>query len=81
LSAPSEKNESRVGKHKWVKRELPGFHLILRSPEHKKDFAAPNSILIDDREDNIDSWKKAGGIGILHKSANETIKELKKLSL
>lgn len=81
LSSPSKQDDSRVGKNDWVKREIPNVHLILRSPEHKKEFATPNSILIDDRESNIKSWNDAGGIGILHTSAAETIKELKKLSL
>jgi hypothetical protein len=76
LSAPSRQTESRVAKHDWVERELPGTHLILRSAEHKKDFASPNSILIDDREDNIKGWIDAGGIGILHKSADDTINAL-----
>ena len=76
LSAPSRQTESRVAKHDWVERELPGTHLILRSAEHKKDFASPNSILIDDREDNIKGWIDAGGIGILHTSADDTINAL-----
>lgn len=81
LSSPSRQNDSRVAKHDWVKRELPGVHLILRSPNHKKEFADKNSILIDDRTSNIKSWNEAGGIGILHTTADETIKQLKNLSL
>ncbi len=81
LSAPSKQNDSRIGKHDWVKRELPGTHLILRSAQHKCEFASPNSILIDDNETNIKQWKNAGGIAIQHISADNTINELKKLSL
>lgn len=81
LSAPSRENDSRVGKHDWVKRELPNTHLILRTAEHKIEFATPHSILIDDLSKNIENWTKAGGIGILHTSADKTIKELQKLSL
>ena len=81
LSAPSKENDSRVAKHDWVKRELPGAHLILRSMEHKKDFAAPDAILIDDNEENVNNWEDAGGIAIHHKSTKETIKQLKKLEL
>jgi hypothetical protein len=77
LSAPSRQNDSRVGKVDWVNRELPGVPLILRSAKHKKDFASPNSILIDDRKDNIDGWIENGGEGIVHTSAAETIKTLK----
>lgn len=81
LSSPSRQNSSRVGKTDWVKRELPGTRLILRSSKHKKEFAEPNSILIDDRVSNIDDWNESGGIGILHTSTENTIKELKKLGL
>lgn len=81
LSAPSRENDSRVGKHDWIQRELPGVHLILRTAKNKKEFATPESILIDDHEINIEQWKEAGGIGILHKSADDTIKQLKKLGL
>jgi hypothetical protein len=73
--------ESRVAKNHWVERELPGVHLILRNAKHKKDFAGPNNILIDDRIDNVNGWIDAGGIGILHTSAENTINELKKLNL
>ena len=81
LSAPSREDSSRVGKNKWVNKHLPGVHLILRSVEHKKEFASPTSVLIDDRKENIDSWVEAGGIGILHTNTPDTIKQLKKLGL
>ncbi len=81
LSAPSRQPDSRVAKHDWVKRELPGTHLILRSAKHKKDFACPNCILIDDRIDNIQGWRDAGGIGIHHVSTKHTIDQLKVLDL
>lgn len=81
LSAPSRQDESRIAKHDWVKRELPGTHLILRTPKNKVEFATPDSVLIDDRDSNIKNWNDAGGIGILHISAENTIKELKKLGL
>jgi hypothetical protein len=77
LSAPSRSNDSRVGKFDWVERELPGVELILRSAKRKREFAAPNHILIDDRPDNIQGWIEDGGEGILHTSAAETLKTLK----
>ena len=81
LSAPSREEASKMGKRVWVKRELPGVKLILRSADKKQEFASPNSILIDDREKNIEQWKNAGGIGILHTDAASTIKKLKDLGL
>ena len=81
LSAPSREEASKMGKRIWVKRELPGAKLILRSADKKQEFASPTSILIDDREKNIEQWKAAGGIGILHTDATSTIKKLKELGL
>jgi hypothetical protein len=42
-------------------------------------YAFEGSILVDDRQKNIDSWVENGGIGIVHTSAENTINELKKL--
>lgn len=81
LSAPSRQNESRVAKHNWVDRELPGVKLNLRNAKHKKDFASPTSILIDDRIDNVTGWREAGGIGIHHINTEDTVKQLKSLGL
>ena len=81
LSAPSKDESSKIGKFVWVKRNVPGTKLILRSAERKQEFATPNSILIDDRADNIQRWKDAGGVGIHHTSAADTIQQLKDLGL
>lgn len=77
LSAPSGNPESRMGKHRWVYRELPLTGLLLQSAKTKRKHAAPNRILIDDREDTIAGWIEDGGEGIVHTSAEETIKILK----
>jgi hypothetical protein len=81
LSAPSREESSKLGKRVWVKRELPGTKLILRYASQKQEYASPTSILIDDRQKNIDQWEAAGGIGILHTSTANTIEQLKQLGL
>ncbi|MDA8940654.1 hypothetical protein N9H34_00825 [bacterium] len=81
LSAPSKSESSKIGKYVWVKNNLPGTKLILRYASRKKELATPESILIDDRQVNIDQWEAAGGIGILHTSADNTIQQLQKLGL
>ena len=81
LSAPSKSESSKIGKYVWVKNNLPGTKLILRYASRKKELATPESILIDDRQVNIDQWEAAGGIGILHTSADNTISQLKELGL
>lgn len=68
-------------KEKWVQKHLSGYkkiNTVTRSAD-KARFASPTSILIDDRVQSINPWIDAGGIGILHKSAIDTIKQLKEL--
>jgi hypothetical protein len=81
LSAPSKEESSKIGKRVWVKQNIPGVKLILRPASQKQQFSGENQILIDDRVDNIEQWKSKGGIGILHTSASDTIKQLKELGL
>ena len=81
LSSPSRSNSSRLGKRIWKKRNLPSTKLVLAQAAKKQNYANPNSILIDDRESNIDQWIKAGGIGILHTDTTSTINKLKELGL
>ena len=46
----------------------------------KQNYCKPNDILIDDRPNNIERWEEMGGIGILHTSAETTIKKLEELN-
>ena len=77
LSTPSQDKLSESGKHKWIKRELGEIPTILISEKEK--YASPKAILVDDYTKKINRWTEAGGIGILHKSADASIKQLKKL--
>ena len=81
LSAPSKNPASRLGKRLWVKNQIPGTKLVLASAEKKQNYSKPNRILIDDRPDNIEQWRSKGGIGILHTSATDTIKQLQNIGL
>lgn len=68
----------REDKRKWIRSHLgPAVHYIFSNKKAK--YATPSSILIDDMEKNIRPWREAGGVGILHNSAEETISILKKL--
>ena len=76
---PFDKN-SRKGKMLWIKRNLgisaSNVHLVRRS--EKKVYAKGN-VLIDDYGRNIKEWKKNKGIPVKHKSASETISQLRKI--
>jgi hypothetical protein len=81
LTAPSLDPGSRQGKNEWVTR-LDGMKKLYFKPaKFKSEYAGKNRILIDDRPDTIDRWNAAGGIGILHTSAANTIQQLQKLGL
>tara|TARA_X000001388_G_scaffold44460_1_gene31526 strand:- start:43 stop:558 length:516 start_codon:yes stop_codon:yes gene_type:complete len=79
LSTPLEGDFENSVKHKdiWLDRvlEQAGIETIRtrnRFYSHKKwEFAEPNTVLIDDRPQNIDDFIKAGGLGIRFQ-ANES---------
>jgi hypothetical protein len=92
LSSPSLDPKSITGKAKWLKKNLNwDFPYITKIEDwtgkekiifygNKFEFATgPQDILIDDTPKKLDAWIAAGGTGILHTSAKETIAELKKL--
>ena len=83
LTSPMDKkgkNESMLGKSRWVERNLGISPDRIIFAHSKWDYALaedgqPN-ILIDDFSSKIDPWSERGGIGILHTSAENTIKIL-----
>lgn len=82
-SVPEWHKRVEQEKRSWIKRvigTLADEQIVccLRS-EKIKYMSDPNleyQILVDDMQANIDDWNKAGGIGILHKSAEESVKRL-----
>jgi hypothetical protein len=79
LTAPSDNKEICIpGKKKWIKDNLDSndYKKVIIDKD-KGQYADENSILIDDRKQNIDDWTKNGGIGILHTSTDDSIKKLK----
>jgi phosphoglycolate phosphatase-like HAD superfamily hydrolase len=83
LSSPSQDPSSKVGKEAWLKMNLQNSYkkAYFYNRSNKQLFSDKNRILIDDLPKTIDEWNAKGGIGILHTSATNTIKELKKLGL
>lgn len=92
LSSPSLDPKSITGKAKWLRKNLNWTYPYItdikdwtgsgRTIFHKDKFKfadGPQDILIDDTPKKINAWIEAGGTGILHTSAQETISELKRL--
>jgi hypothetical protein len=65
-------------KNEWVNKYLGYYPVVcVNSSEEKANYAHENAILIDDRSKSILPWESAGGIGILHKNAENSIAQLK----
>lgn len=78
LSKPSLHKNCLIGKRKWIERELGSKQPFILERDKSK-YASKGSILIDDQVNNVYPWKQRGGIGILHKNADETIGRLKNI--
>jgi hypothetical protein len=85
LSAPTQDVEEKAIKGKWAWLTEQGFvdqlgkeNIIIDAEKHKYVMDSGMSILVDDNEKKIANWRKAGGVGILHTSASNSIKELNK---
>lgn len=80
LTAPAEESTMpycKKDKKYWVKKHLgPNVKIIIDS--NKENYADEDYILIDDREKNINQWTAAGGVGIKHTSATDTVKKLQR---
>jgi beta-phosphoglucomutase-like phosphatase (HAD superfamily) len=76
LSSTSSENRDdkiRPQKMEWLKKHKIDFPVILvPGARLKKDYATPDSILIDDTSKNIDDWRREGGIGILYENLLHT---------
>jgi 5'(3')-deoxyribonucleotidase len=84
LSAYSSSDPNcMLGKRQWLQKNVSissaKIHLVKRV--EKQQYAKKNTILIDDYAKNIREFKARGGEGIRHKTASQTISELKKLGL
>ena len=71
-----------MGKKKWCLEHLdvrPNRVICVPHSTDKQNYAGSKKILIDDLESNVSEWDSKGGIGILHKNANATLKLLKNI--
>ena len=80
LTAAGTVNRTLVIRDKidWIREHIhPNWILIPTfKGSQKAAFAHKKAVLIDDRQRNIDCWVEAGGIGIHHKTADDTIEQL-----
>lgn len=74
--------QSTQGKTAWLRHHLPNLHsddiILVENKHRKRHYSKPGDIIIDDTPVVIQEWDKKGGIGILHRTAQETINHLKR---
>jgi 5'(3')-deoxyribonucleotidase len=84
-SASGHLRTANAEKRAWLRarfgHEVANSAIIVPKSEMKAIHAAPHRILIDDRMKSLGPWTEAGGLGILHTSAEDTIKKLKEMGL
>lgn len=73
--------EKRAAVRRHFGIEASNAAILVKHSELKALHASPTTILIDDRTKSINPWIEAGGIGILHKSTSDTIRQLKELGV
>lgn len=84
LSAPSSDPVCKIGKLEWLEKHgLTKIfdNIILENDKSKYAQNNKNNILIDDTEKKIKGFIDAGGTGVFHTNAAETIQKLKQLGL
>lgn len=86
LTTPMPNSGSGTGKLRWIKRCMPwAYNRTILSYAPKSLFAGPDTLLIDDKDENIEEFRAAGGQSILvprlwnelHGWANETLQVVK----
>lgn len=86
VTLPMPNSESWMGKVEWVNKHLSLYNKrLIISTASKSLFAGPDTLLIDDKDENIKEFREAGGQGILvprpwnklHGWADETLQVMK----
>jgi len=80
LTACSGSTAACFGKKHWCRDHLglSSSRVFCVSKSNRKQYyACEGKLLIDDLESNVNEWEAKGGVGILHKNAEDTIIKLK----
>jgi 5'(3')-deoxyribonucleotidase len=64
-TSPSDWPAASFGKHKWILKNLPEYRRRFFIGDEKWAIASPSLLLVDDRDDNVDNFRRAGGQAIL----------------
>ena len=78
LSAPARNPRCIPEKTEWIEKNL-GEDVPYIFDGQKEKYCEPGAVLIDDKPENIEKWREAGGVGILFQNAEQAIEELRGL--
>ena len=70
-------NWAEPQKRRWAERHFPGVEVITTTAALKREYCSPGDVLVDDRDKYRALWEDAGGIFIHHRSAAESIRQLR----
>lgn len=67
LTAPSKDPGSVPGKREWIARNYPQFNkrMIFATASTKQFMAGIDKVLVDDKDTNVDEFRKSGGAAVL----------------
>jgi hypothetical protein len=66
-------------KRRWAAEHFPGAVVITGFAANKSEHARPGDVLIDDRPRYRDRWEARGGVFIVHRTAAESLDELRRV--
>jgi hypothetical protein len=62
---------------RWAAQHFPGVRMITCMARDKRNHAREGDVLVDDMEKYRHLWEQAGGIFVHHRSAAESIEQLR----
>lgn len=65
VTSPPKTPGATEGKLAWIKRHMPKYERKTFVGARKELLAAPNKLLIDDRDENIERFVLSGGLGFM----------------
>lgn len=66
-------------KRRWAERHFPGVPVITTLAALKHEHRHPGDVLVDDRDKHRHLWEANGGVFVHHRSAAQSIAELRAL--
>jgi hypothetical protein len=65
-------------KVRWAAKHFPGTRIITTMARDKRDHARDGDVLVDDQLRHSARWIEAGGVFVHHRSAAQSLRELRK---